>query len=71
MTFNYNELYGQYKNAIKVQESVIKKNRERLKSARDIHNFKEIKRLNGLLAVLYQEKSELEERARGLKEYIE
>ena len=66
----YEKMYGEYENAITVQESIIKRKREELKRARDTYNFKEVKRLNALLLLLCQEKSELEERARGLREYI-
>lgn len=70
MFISYENMYGEYRNAIDVQEEIIKKRREDLKKAREKCNFKEIKRLNALLLILCQEKSELEERARGLREYI-
>ena len=70
MFISYENMYGEYRNAIGVQEEIIKKRREDLKKAREKCNFKEIKRLNALLLILCQEKSELEERARGLREYI-
>lgn len=70
MFISYEAMYGEYENAINIQKEVISKRREELKTARDRGNFKEVKRLNSLLVVLCQEKSELEERARGLREYI-
>lgn len=66
----YDKMYGEYEQAISVQENIIKKRREELKLARESYNFKEVKRLNALLLLLCQEKSELEESARGLREYI-
>lgn len=70
MFLTYEKLYGEYETAISLQNEVIKKRREELRNARIKGNFKEVKRLNALLLILYQEKSELEERANGLKEYI-
>lgn len=68
MTFE--ELSREYEKSIAVQSRIIKGNLDRLKEARRKANLKEVKRLNSLLCVLYEEKSELEERAHGLKEYI-
>ena len=70
MFISYENMYGEYENAINIQKEVIDKRRAELNNARKKGNFKEVKRLNSLLVVLYQEKSELEERARGLREYI-
>lgn len=70
MFISYEIMYGEYENAINVQKEVINKRREELKAAREKGNFREVKRLNTLLVLLCQEKSELEERARGLREYI-
>ncbi|MCM1545184.1 MAG: hypothetical protein NC110_07795 [Ruminococcus sp.] len=64
------ELSRDYEKSISVQTRVIQGNLDKLKKARASSNFKEIKRLNSLLCVLYEEKSELEERAHELKEYI-
>lgn len=70
MFVSYEKMYGEYQSAISLQEQIIKKRRDELNNARKNGNYKEIKKLNTLLLVLYQEKSELEERARGLREYI-
>lgn len=66
----FEELYEEYGKSIAVQKRVIERYREQLFAARKKSNFKEIKRLNSLLCVLYEEKSELEERARGISDYI-
>lgn len=63
------ELSNEYEDSIIVQLEVIESYRARLKVARDKANFKEIKRLNTMLRILYEEKSELEERAYQLKQY--
>lgn len=70
MNFTYEKLYAEYSQAIINQENIIKRKKEALKKARASSNYKEIKRLNSLLLVLATEKSELEERARGLRELI-
>ncbi|MGN0468780.1 MAG: hypothetical protein ACI4GY_08665 [Acutalibacteraceae bacterium] len=70
MKTTYEDLYSEYLRAIKVQKSIISRNNALLSAARKDCNFKEIKRLNGLLLILYEEKSELEERAQGLLQYI-
>ena len=70
MNLSFEELNREYENSLAVQSKVIKGNLDRLREARKKSNFKEIKRLNSLLCILYEEKSELEERAHGLKEYI-
>lgn len=67
---DFKKLYQEYEEAILIQEDVIRKNRDRLKAARIANNLKEVKRLNGLLLILYEEKSELEERATQLREYL-
>jgi hypothetical protein len=64
------ELYKVYDNSIAVQISVIAATRERLKKAKDAHNISETKRLESLLRVLYDAKSELEEKRRLIKEYL-
>lgn len=66
----FEELSREYEKSIVIQTKVIQGNLDKLKNARKSLNFKEIKRLNSLLCVLYEEKSELEERAHQLKEYI-
>ncbi|MBQ8029119.1 MAG: hypothetical protein IJ262_06905 [Clostridia bacterium] len=67
---DFKKLYQEYEEAILIQEDIIRKNRDRLKAARIANNLKEVKRLNGLLLILYEEKSELEERATQLREYL-
>ncbi len=64
------ELSQQYENSIAVQRDIIKKNRERLLTARRKSNFKEIQRLNKLLKTLYEEKWELEEKALALRKHL-
>ena len=70
MNILYENLFDEYQNAIDIQNNIIKKNSRKLKSARTRNDFKEIKRLNSLLLVLYEERSELMERADGLRQYI-
>lgn len=67
----FEQLCCEYENSIVVQSGVIKTNLEKLKQAQKKSNYKEIKRLNSLLCVLYEEKSELEERAHQLKKYVQ
>ena len=66
----YKELSIEYEASILIQKQVIGSYREKLNAAQERHDYKEIKRLNSLLKILYEEKSELEERAVGIKEYI-
>lgn len=70
MRTTYEELYGEYENAISIQNNAIANNNKKLVNARKENDFKEVKRLHSLLVVLYEERSELIERAKGLKEYI-
>lgn len=63
-------MFSEYQQAIALQTNIIKERREQLKKAHHDHNHKEIKRLNSLLLVLYDEKNELEESAIGIKQYI-
>ncbi|MBQ4366082.1 MAG: hypothetical protein IJL00_04715 [Clostridia bacterium] len=65
------ELYLQYEHCIAVQKRVIDRNRRRLRQALHAANAGEVQRLNKVLRVLYEEKSELEERAQGLREYLQ
>ena len=65
------ELYLQYEDCIRIQKRVIERNRRRLRQAQNSCNAGEVQRLNKVLRVLYEEKSELEERAQGLKEYLQ
>ncbi len=64
------QLYIEYEKSIALQTDVIEKNRQRLLCARNKHNIKEVKRLNSLLRVLYEEKWELEEKIREIRKYI-
>ena len=64
------QLCADYEASIRLQKEIIKKNRERLLQAQKKHNFKEIKRLNTLLKVLYEEKWELEEKAVEMRKYL-
>lgn len=64
------ELFNVYNNSVAVQIKVIAATRERLKLARKVHNISEAKRLETLLKVLYDEKTELEEKRRQIKEYL-
>lgn len=70
MSVNYEKIYLQYNEAIEIQKDVIKRKRELLNKAKKEANYAEVKRLNSLLLLLYEEKSELEERADGLRDYI-
>ena len=69
MNLSLNELGKQYEQSVRIQKEIIEKNRAKLKKAQSECNFKEIKRLETLLRVLYDEKYELEEKAHRLKEY--
>lgn len=69
MNLSLQELANEYEKSIEVQKNVIKSAREKLNNARKTGNFREIKRLNTLLQVLYDEKGELEEKAYRLKRY--
>ncbi len=69
MRMSLEDLGRQYESCISVQNEVIEKNRERLKIASKKGSFNETKRLHSLLRVLYDEKWELEEKLRGIKEY--
>ena len=64
------ELYMVYDDSVTVQISVIAATREKLKKAKNAHNISETKRLESLLKVLYDEKAELEEKRRLIKEYL-
>lgn len=69
MNLSLQELGKEYDNSIEVQSAVIEAFRKKLNEARKSYNLREVSRLNRLLKILYDEKSELEERARGLKSY--
>lgn len=66
---NIYELRETYEDCIAVQKRVIASNRLKLTKAEKELNFSEIRRLRYLLNILYDEKSELEERCNELKEY--
>ncbi len=65
------DLYLQYEHCLRVQRRVILRSRQRLQQALRAADAKEAERLNRVLRVLYEEKSELEERAVGLREYLQ
>lgn len=69
MSLSLQELGKEYDESIKIQSAVIEKYRIKLNEARKNYNLREISRLNRLLKILYDEKSELEERAKGLRDY--
>lgn len=69
MSLSLRELGLEYERSIKVQSDVIEKYRIKLTEARHACNFREVNRLNRLLKVLYDEKSELEELSNSLKNY--
>ncbi|MGN0446952.1 MAG: hypothetical protein ACI4GC_00220 [Acutalibacteraceae bacterium] len=69
MKLSIEELGKQYEQCITVQNEIIAKNRQRLNEATKRNSFNETKRLNTLLKVLYDEKWELEEKLRGIKQY--
>lgn len=64
------ELYNIYDNSVAIQKEVIAATREKLRTAKSLHNISETKRLESLLQVLYDEKAELEEKRRQIKEYL-
>ena len=69
MNLSLQELANEYEKSIEVQKNVIKSAREKLQNARKSGDFREIKRLNTILQVLYDEKYELEEKAHKLRNY--
>ena len=69
MNLSLQELGKEYDHSIKVQKDVIEKYRKKLNEAQKSYNFKEVNRLNRLLKILYDEKSELEELSNSLKSY--
>lgn len=69
MNLSLQELGNEYEKSIEVQKKVIENTRKKLTDARKTGNFREIKRLNTVLQILYDEKSELEEKAHKLKKY--
>ena len=71
MKLSYTDLYRQYEQGIAQQNIVIARNRLRLHRAMRDCNMLEVRRLNAVLRVLYEEKSELEERAEDLLSYMQ
>lgn len=69
MNLSLQELGNEYEKSIEVQKKIIENAREKLHKARKAGNFREMKRLNTVLKILYDEKSELEEKAHKLKNY--
>ncbi len=63
------DLAKEYDHSVAIQKEVIEINRQKLKRARIKGNYNEVKRLTTLLQVLYDEKSELEEKANRLRDY--
>ncbi|MBQ1243191.1 MAG: hypothetical protein II356_03950 [Clostridia bacterium] len=70
MTNSLSELSATYEKSIALQQEIIDKTRLKLKKASAEFNFKEIERLNSLLRILYDEKSELELSAYEMKKYL-
>ena len=66
----FEQLGREYEESIILQKEIIKKNRDRLNVARKRFNYNEIKRLNTLLKILYEEKWELEEKAAAIRKYL-
>ena len=66
----FDELYAEYQKAIEVQKTVIGRYRRELLEAIKKTDMSEVKRLNSILCVLYEEKSELEEHAAEIGKYI-
>lgn len=63
------DLAKEYDHSVAIQKEVIEINRQKLKQARIKGNYNEVKRLTTLLQVLYDEKSEMEEKANRLRNY--
>ena len=66
----YERLYTEYESAIETQKNVIERYRRKLKIAQKAADLNEVSRLNGILNILYTEKSELEQLTAQLKLYI-
>jgi len=67
---DFETLYNEYKKSLAVQKKVIDHYRKQLLAASKKANASEVKRLNGVLYILYEEKSELEERASEIGGYL-
>ncbi len=66
----FERLYTEYEAAIEIQKNVIQRYRRKLKIAQKDADLNEVSRLNGILNILYTEKSELEQLTAQLKLYI-
>ncbi len=64
-----NDLAKEYDRSVEIQKQAIETNRKKLFLARKKGDFGEMRRLSSLLRVLYDEKSELEEKANTLRNY--
>ncbi len=70
MPLTLKQLSEEYENCIVVQKQVIESYNLKLKKARAQSNFREIKKIHTMLRILYDEKSELEEKAYLLKKHL-
>ncbi len=69
MNTTLEDLAKEYEYSIKIQQKAIDASRKKLLLAQRKGSINEIKRLTTLLRVLYDEKSELEEKAIKLRNY--
>ena len=67
---SFDELYFEYQKSVEVQKGVIGRYRIELLKATKKSNMNEVKRLNSILCVLYEEKRELEERTAEIGKYL-
>ncbi len=67
---SFDELYFEYQRSVEVQKGVIGRYRIELLKATKKSNMNEVKRLNSILCVLYEEKRELEERTAEIGKYL-
>lgn len=67
---SFDELYFEYQRSVEVQKCVIGRYRLELLKATKKSNMNEVKRLNSILCVLYEEKRELEERTAEIGKYL-
>ena len=65
-----NDLAADYDAAVRIQQQAIDSARSRLHTALECADFAEIKRLHSALRILYDEKDELQTRAKELKSYL-
>lgn len=66
----FDELYSEYQKSIEIQKGVIGRYRLAIMKANKKSNMGEVERLNRILCVLYEEKSELEERTAEMRNYL-